>query len=111
MKLGIVTMLLLVGCHAAAPPVPPTPTSPCAAACVTLRALGCPEGIPDDCVTILAREDGQRGIRTPSGAPLTCEAVAGVRTAAEARALGVPCAAAATAPPTAAPAHRSETAR
>lgn len=92
-------LLFLAGCPN--PPNPPPPwdggmpegaTSPCVAACNVLNALGCPEGKADDCTTTMARLDGERMVRSVSGAPMTCAAVAAAKTAYEAHNLGVPCA-------------------
>jgi hypothetical protein len=66
-------------------------TTPCAAACAVLKALGCPEGAQTDCVPVLAHIDGARAIRTPSGEALTCAAIAAAPTVAAVEALGVGC--------------------
>lgn len=80
----------------AMPPVPmgdalPPPSTPCEAACAALRGAGCSEGAALDCARVLGHLDGQRIVRTPSGVPLTCAAVATVHTHAEARAQGIAC--------------------
>jgi hypothetical protein len=89
---------LVIGLVSGCPPTPVTPvdasdaaTTPCTAACANLQALGCPEGSQPDCVTMLAHIDGARAIRTPSGAPLTCAAIAVAQTASDVQALGIGC--------------------
>jgi hypothetical protein len=106
MRLGSLLALALLGCPPPHPaPVPPDatdaapapagdalpPTTPCQAACATLTLLGCPEGLPSDCVTVLAHIEGARAKRTPSGAPVTCAGVASATTVAQVRAAGVAC--------------------
>ncbi len=79
---------------APAPPAPPSdaaPTTPCAAACASLSALGCSEGKSAECTTVMAHVDGSRLIREPSGKPLTCADVASAHTVDAVRALGVAC--------------------
>ena len=66
-------------------------TTPCAAACAVLKALGCPEGAQTDCVQVLAHIDGARAILTPSGATLTCAAIASAQSVAAVESLGVGC--------------------
>jgi hypothetical protein len=104
MRFGSLLAMALLGCPPPQPaPVPPDatdaapgfdaapPTVPCQAACATLTLLGCPEGIPFDCVTVLAHIEGARAKRTPSGAPVTCAGVASATTVAQVRAAGVAC--------------------
>ena len=84
------------GCPSQPPPLTPVDASdaastPCASACATLAALGCLEGAQTDCVPVLAHLDGARAIRTPSGAALTCAAIASAQTVAAVEALGVVC--------------------
>lgn len=105
-------VVILAACSAACPmpnpaPVPPDadaspgpptpagdampPTTPCQAACATLTLLGCPEGLPADCVTVLAHIEGARTKRTASGASVTCAGVAAATTVAQVQAAGVAC--------------------
>ena len=81
-------------------PVPPDATdaapvildgaaSPCEAACQNLTALCGPQAT--DCAEVMAKVDGRRLIRTPSGAALTCASVAGAVGKAGVAALGVSC--------------------
>jgi hypothetical protein len=84
------------GCPPGPPPLTPVDASdaastPCASACASLAALGCPEGVQTDCVPVLAHIDGEHAIRTPSGATLTCAAIASAQTVAAVEALGVGC--------------------
>lgn len=102
----------LVACRPAgtpAPPVPPVETAdagawplfdldatgalgaPCATACVVLALVGCSAGAQPDCVAVLSHIDGAGELRTPSGAPLTCEAIAESENVDEVRAIGVQC--------------------
>ena len=80
--------------HAVSPPADATDaaaSTPCTVACATLKALGCPEGAQTDCVQVLAHIDGARAILTPSGATLTCAAIAAAQTVSAVEALGVGC--------------------
>jgi hypothetical protein len=71
---------------------PPPAPGPCADACAALARLRCPEGAsPALCALTLGKIERERLIRTSSGAPLTCEALAQVTTVATARTLGVTC--------------------
>lgn len=110
--LAVFALGVVVGCPTPLPPapVPPdssdaaplppmgdaAPTVPCEAACGWLREVGCPEGRPSDCVTVLAHMEHDRVKRRPCDAALcpalTCMDVAQVRSPADARALGIPCA-------------------
>lgn len=110
MRAFIGALLLLVACQPPSPPVPPPnppdasdaaspalgdalpPTTPCEAACVNLRVLGCKEAIPGDCIRVLAHIESAHLVRTTSGAPLTCTGIAGAKSPADARAQGVACA-------------------
>jgi hypothetical protein len=104
----MVRILALATCLVAAcppaPKPPPTPDAsdaatltdapaqtPCEAACSALTSLGCAQGSQPDCVTVFAHADGDRLMRTPNGTPLTCAAVAQVKSVAELAALGLPC--------------------
>lgn len=93
---------LVVACAPPAPPVPPpgpdaadaagpapVPSTPCQAACSRLETLGCPEGTADDCAVVLAHVEGDRLVRTSSGDPLTCAAVAAASDVTAERTLGV----------------------
>ena len=64
-------------------------TTPCQAACLNMAALCGPQ--PTDCPSVFAHVDGARLIRTPSGAALTCMAIAGAASRADVAALGVAC--------------------
>lgn len=80
----------------AGPPPPPTeasmpPVSPCQAACTALILAGCKSGLAPNCVRTMADHDGAGDYRTPSGKPLSCVVAAQIKTAADARALGLPC--------------------
>jgi len=44
-----------------------------------------------DCTTVMARIDGARVIREPSGKALTCSDITGATSAAAMRALGIAC--------------------
>lgn len=106
--LGTLLVLLVVACTPAPTPVtppspdasdaspgpaPPTPapSTACAAACAALKAAGCPEATPADCAATLQHVNDDRLVRTPGGPPLTCAALAGVTTVAQARAAGIAC--------------------
>lgn len=64
----------------------------CQPACAALAAAGCGEGKSPECVNVLYAIDNARLERTPSGVPLTCAALAAVRTPADAQMLGLRCA-------------------
>jgi hypothetical protein len=72
-----------------AAPAPPGPSTPCQAACDRLALLCGPQ--PADCVTVYAAIDGRRLVRTSSGAPLTCAAVASAVDKPGMVALGITC--------------------
>ena len=101
-----IVLLLLCACPPAPVPPPQPPdasdaspapvpvgdaSTPCVAACAALAAAGCPQGAVPDCATTLAHVDGARLVRTPSGTPLTCVAIAAVKAKADAQSLGVSC--------------------
>lgn len=101
LKLGLPLILALLGCPPSAPPkstpdaADGAPTvgadaavmTPCQAAWNALDAVHCT--VP---YSLLAKVDGNRGfLLEPDGAPLTCEGIAGVKTAQDAIALGIPC--------------------
>jgi hypothetical protein len=73
------------------PPAPPGPTTPCQSGCDALATLGCPEGSAANCVRVMADHDKNKDLRTPSGKPLSCADLAGVKTVTGARALGITC--------------------
>jgi len=88
----------LIGCPPSAPPAPVPPDAadaapdgptPCQAACDAL-AHACGAQAPA-CVSTMAHIDGTRLVRTPSGNPLTCAAVAACTSAACVRGLGIGC--------------------
>jgi hypothetical protein len=102
MKALSLALALVAACQPPAPPLPPpgpdatdaAPSplgAPCEPACAALRAAGCVEGTRADCVKVLADIDRDRLVRTPSGQPLTCAALATVRTPADAKSQGVSC--------------------
>jgi hypothetical protein len=64
---------------------------PCEAACAVLAAAGCPAGRATDCARVLSSVETARLIRTASGAPLTCQALAGAKTGNDIHALGLSC--------------------
>ena len=80
-------------CRAPSPITPPIDASDggCAAACAQLSRLGCAEGAQSDCAASLSHVELSREIRTPSGAALTCVAIANAGTVAAIQALGVEC--------------------
>ncbi|HLK36900.1 MAG TPA: hypothetical protein VKU41_09135 [Polyangiaceae bacterium] len=99
-------VVILAACGAGCPPnpapVPPDATdgspwsprpdadlTPCQAACTNLTALGC--AVEADCVQVMAHVDGARLVRTATGAPMTCAAVAAASSKAGVMALGVSC--------------------
>lgn len=103
-KLALVVTALVAVCtqactehsHAAMPEPGPDATdaasfltTPCQAACNELAALGCPEKSIVDCATILAHVEADRLVRTSTGDPMTCVAVAGATSVTAERALGV----------------------
>ena len=79
-------VILLAACGQACVPSPsPAPlppdasdasTTPCAAACARLASLQCAVGLAPDCVTVLARIDGMRLVRSDAGVALTCAELA-----------------------------------
>lgn len=89
--------VLLVACPSPKPaPTPPPDASDsgpadCMAACAQLHSLGCAEGAASDCAASLGTVERLRLVRTPSGAPLSCAAVARATSVAEARGLGIAC--------------------
>ena len=101
MKLIALVLLAVAACTPSPSPAPMPPdatdaaptldgaTSPCAAACATMAALCGPQAT--DCATVFTHVDGARLIRTPSGAPLTCAAVAAATSKGDVAALGVSC--------------------
>jgi hypothetical protein len=71
---------------------PPPSPGPCTDACAALARAGCPEGnSPALCALTLGKVERDRLVRTSSGVPLTCSALAQITTPDAARALGVPC--------------------
>ena len=89
---GAVSLSMLAGCPQT-PAVAPVDASDggCAAACAQLSRLGCAEGAQSDCAASLSHVELSREIRTPSGAALTCVALANAGTVAAIQALGVEC--------------------
>ena len=98
-------LLVASGCQPTTPPQPPPqppdasdaapgpmpPSTPCQVACAALAAAGCPEGHASDCAEVLGRVEAARLVRTPSGEPLTCAAVATAKSQSDARAQGISC--------------------
>jgi hypothetical protein len=75
---------------APAPIVDASPVqTPCSAACATMARICGPQ--PADCVETMAHIDGARTIRTASGKPLTCAAVAAAQSKADLAAAGAAC--------------------
>lgn len=77
----------------AAPPIPAQDAGPipdaCARACAVMQTLCGPQ--EPDCADTMTRIDKGRTIRTASGTPLTCSAVAAAQTKADLAAVGAAC--------------------
>jgi hypothetical protein len=91
-------LIALAGCPQPSP-APPTPEasdgseSDCVMACAALSAAGCSVGAQSDCPAFLTRDLGIGKVPNPTTQkPMTCADVAGVRTKANAQALGFVCA-------------------
>jgi hypothetical protein len=93
---------LLCACPPPAPPQPPGPDASdaapgpppqdCSAACAALAAAGCSLGAAADCPAFMARDIGSGKVPEPAThRPLTCAAIAFVKTKADAQRLGFAC--------------------
>jgi hypothetical protein len=104
LALAFIFAAVTTGCFHPTPPgpVPPDadaapwvpsdagpPATPCQAACDVLAHVCGPQLA--DCATTYAHIESARQRREPDGAALTCQAVASANSAAEVRALGLPC--------------------
>ena len=98
MKALAFALLVVASCvpSTVTPPAPdasdaaiPGPDPSCQGACAALAAAGCSEGKAFTCVATLTNVDGM--LASPSGRPITCAILSGVKVAADVRALGMTC--------------------
>lgn len=102
---SVAVIMAVVACTPSPVPLTPTPdasdaapstadaSTTCAAACAALAAVSCPLGASPSCPAFLQGQSDAGSLPNPAagGKPLTCAAVAQVRTLVDAQRMGFAC--------------------